>query len=420
MTLRSFLRKLFPGHWSFLLGELALFSFVGLVLSGVFLALFYTPSADLITYHGGYPPFVGRNVPAAFSSIVALSIDVPMGLVMRRFHHFCAHLFLLALVLHAARVFFTGAFRRPRRLTYWLGLALLGLALVNGYTGYCMPFDVRGGAATRMLMSTLTSVPWVGGWLATLVFGAPYPGPYIVPRLYIEHVFIGPLLLFMLIGVHLALVVYYTHTDYPGAHRSAAAEVGAPAWPDQGARSSTVALLVFGFAALLSAFFPVEAAWVYGPWQPVTYSGPLTPDWFLLWIEGAYRLLPHELDFHLIGANFTNPFYGAVILPTLVFAVCFLWPFIDERLYPENAQPHHLLERWWTRPARAAVGLGGLLFLVLVSMGSLDTEMASAFHSSLEKVRILWGAITLGLPPVAGLLLGGVLRRKLRAARPSA
>ncbi|MGH7268880.1 MAG: cytochrome b, partial [Polyangiaceae bacterium] len=268
--LRRALRRLYPESPSFLLGEITLFSFLALVLSGVALALFYRPSLALAIYRGRDASFAGHAAPDAFVSVLGLSVDVPFGLVLRRFHHFAAHLFIASLLLHAARVYFTGAFRRPREVTWWTGLVLLALALANGFTGYCLPFDMRGGTALRMMMTTLESVPWVGSWLATLVFGAPFPGHSILGRIYIQHVFAGPALIALFIAVHLLLVVRLTHTNYPGPGRSDTLEVGAPAWPDQTARSITVLFLVAGVIALWSAFFPVEAVEVYGPFQPLS------------------------------------------------------------------------------------------------------------------------------------------------------
>lgn len=415
-SLRTAVRKLFPTHWSFLLGEVALFSFAGLVLSGVYIAFFYTPSTAPVVYDGAYASLSGRTLPEAYASVLRLSVDVPFGEVVRRFHHFSAHLFVASLLLHAARVYFTGAFRRPRELTWWIGLALFGLALLNGFTGYCLPFDMRGGTALRMMMTTLESVPWVGGWLATFVFGAAFPGDVILGRLYIEHVFIGPALIAALIGAHLFLVVRLSHTNYPAPDRSDALEVGAHAWPEQAARSLTLLFLVFGVIALLSAFFPVEAVEAYGPFQRFSSYPPLSPDWFLMWIEGAYRMLPRQLDFTLIGATFTNPFYGAIVLPILVFAACALYPLLDARIYRGETRSEHLLEPWRERPFRTAFGVGGLGFLVFLSLGVLNDVMASAFSVEVRHVNIVWGILTLASPVVLFGIVYGNLRRRARSA----
>ncbi|HEX8791869.1 MAG TPA: cytochrome b N-terminal domain-containing protein [Polyangiaceae bacterium] len=386
--LRRALRRLFPSPWSFLLGEMALFSFVALVLSGTYLALFYDPGD-------------------AYASVVGISTRVPFGEVVRRFHHFSAHLFLGSLVLHAARVYFTGAFRRPREVTWWIGLTLFALAIVNGYSGYCLPWDMRAGTATRMSMTTLASIPWVGGWLATFAFGAPFPGPFILGRLYLSHVFLVPALIAAFLALHLLLVVRLTHTDYPGRGRTEEIEVGASLWPEQTARSTALVFLVFGWAALLAAFLPVESVAVYGPFQQDASYPPLQPDWFLMWIEGAYRLIPRQLGFHLVGANFTNPFYGAVVLPLLVFGGCAVYPFVDARIYRTPRRDHHLLDHPSRRPFRTAFGVSGLLFLVFVSMGALDDRIAAAFRAEVWQVDVVWGVLTLAVPPaifVAALL----------------
>jgi ubiquinol-cytochrome c reductase cytochrome b subunit len=422
VPLHRTLKRIFPTPWSFLLGEVTLFSFVGTVLSGVYLALFFDPSISPARYHGAYALFAGRMLPSAFASVLDLSVAVPFGLVARRFHHFAVHLFLASLVLHAARVYFTGAFRRPRDVTWWAGLGLLALALVNGFTGYCLPFDVRGGTALRMMMTTVESVPWIGGWLASLVFGAPFPGPFILGRLYIEHVFLGPALIAAFLAAHLWLIVRLTHTDYPGPGRSERIEVGARLWPEQTARSTSLMFMVFGWTALLSAFFPVEAVQVYGPFQSATSYPPLEPDWFLMWVEGAFRLIPRQLNFHLLGANFTNPFYGALVLPVIVFASCAIYPQIDARIYGQRVHAHHVLEGPTERPFRTAFGVSGLSFLVFLSLGALDDWAASRFNVGVATVDHLWGILALALPLVlfgTALVALRALRLRARASEPS-
>lgn len=397
--LRRAVGRLFPGPWSFLLGEVSLFSFVALLLSGTYLALFYDPGH-------------------AYATVVDISEHVPFGLVVRRFHHFSAHLFLGSLVLHAARVYFTGAFRRPRELTWWIGLVLLALALVNGYCGYCLPWDMRAGTATRMMMATLESLPWIGGWLATFAFGGPFPGDLILGRLYIAHVFIVPALLGAFIALHLLLVVRLTHTDYPGRGRTDDIEVGAPLWPDQTARSTSLAFIVFGWAALMSAFLPVEAVNVYGPFEQLSSYAPLQPDWFLMWIEGAYRLIPRQLDFHLLGANFTNPFYGAVVLPLVVFGGCAIYPLVDAGIYRTAPRDHHVLDHPTGRPFRTAFGVSGLVFLVMVSIGALDDRIASGFRVEIAQVDLVWSILTLSVPPAIFAAAFAWLRASATGAYP--
>lgn len=411
-------RKLFPGNWSFLLGEVALFSFVALLLSGIYLTFWYRPSIATIPYQGSYSLYRGRELPEAFVSVLHLSLDVPFGLVLRRVHHWAAHLFIASLLLHAARVYFTGAFRRPRELNFWIGLLLFVMAILNGFTGYALPFDMRGGAAIRMLLTTCESLPWVGGWVATFVFGGPFPGPYILSRLYIEHVLLGPAVIALLIGLHLYLVWTQTHTSYPAASRSNAIEEGAPAWPDQAARSGSLMFIVFGWLALLSAFIPVEALWIYGPFQSHTSHAPLDPDWFLMWIEGAYRLLPRQLDFHLIGAHFSNPFYGTVILSLFVLGTCALYPLIDQRLYKDPNREIHLLSDYRTHPFRTAFGISGVVFLVLLSIGTLNDRMAEAAGTTVPRINLVWGTLTLAAPAVVFVIVWTIFHLRRRKLYP--
>lgn len=409
-------RKLFPGNWSFLLGEIALFSFVALVLSGIYLTFFYRPSTAIVPYEGSYPLYRGRTLPEAFVSTLHLSLDVPFGLVLRRVHHWSAHLFVASLLLHAARVYFTGAFRRPREITFWTGLLLFVMAIFNGFTGYALPFDMRGGAAIRMLLTTCESLPWVGGWVATFVFGGPFPGPYILSRLYIEHVLLGPAIIAVLIGLHLYLVWSQTHTSYPASSRANSTEEGAPAWPDQAARSGTLMFFVFGWLALLSAFVPVEALWVYGPFQSHASHAPLDPDWFLMWIEGAFRLLPRQLDFQLIGARFSNPFFGTVILSLFVLGTTAIYPILDQRIYKSPRKEIHLLDDYRLHPFRTAFGIAGIFFLVLLSMGAINDRMASGAGTSVSRINIVWGIVTLASPAIVFAIVWTIFhirRRKL-------
>ena len=132
---RSTLDKAFPDHWSFMLGEIALYCFVVLVLTGIFLAFFFDPSPKKVFYHGNYTQLHGVHMSEAYRSAVSLSFDVRAGLVMRQMHHWAALIFLAAIVTHLCRVFFTGAFRRPRELNWIVGVTLLVLAMFNGFTG---------------------------------------------------------------------------------------------------------------------------------------------------------------------------------------------------------------------------------------------------------------------------------------------
>src|SRR3954468_2998352 len=149
---RKTLRYVFPDHWSFLLGEIALYAFLVLVATGVFLALFFEPSSATISY-GGEP------VTHAYASAMRLSFDVPAGLLMRQTHHWAADVFLVAIVMHLLRVFFTGAFRRPRELTYAVGVLLLGAAMLEGFAGYSLVDNLLSGMGLAIAYGVAASIP---------------------------------------------------------------------------------------------------------------------------------------------------------------------------------------------------------------------------------------------------------------------
>ncbi|HLN42256.1 MAG TPA: cytochrome b N-terminal domain-containing protein, partial [Acidimicrobiales bacterium] len=142
---RVLLDKIFPDHWSFLLGEIALYSLVVLIATGVFLSLYFVPSAQDVIYHGVYAPLRGAKVSAAFESTVNLSFSVRSGLVIRQMHHWAADVFVGAIAVHMCRIFFTGAYRKPRELNWMIGITLLILALTNGFIGYSLPDDLVSG-----------------------------------------------------------------------------------------------------------------------------------------------------------------------------------------------------------------------------------------------------------------------------------
>jgi ubiquinol-cytochrome c reductase cytochrome b subunit len=203
---RKALNKVFPDHWSFMLGELALYCFIVLVTTGIFLTFFFHPSAQDVVYRGTYEPLHGTHMSEAYRSVVEISFDVRAGLVMRQIHHWAALVFIAAIVAHLCRIFFTGAFRRPREINWLVGITLLLLAIVNGFAGYSMPDDLLSGTGLRIAYSVMLSIPIVGPYVAYWVFGGEFPAEDILTRLYIVHVLLVPGLIIVLLSVHLAVV----------------------------------------------------------------------------------------------------------------------------------------------------------------------------------------------------------------------
>lgn len=118
---RESARRAFPDHWSFMLGEICLYSFLVIVVTGVYLTLFFHPSMKEVTYQGSYAPLRGQPVSEAFDSTLHISLDVRGGLLIRQVDHWAALVFVAAMLVHMLRVFFTGAFRKPRELNWVFG-----------------------------------------------------------------------------------------------------------------------------------------------------------------------------------------------------------------------------------------------------------------------------------------------------------
>src|SRR2546421_4426653 len=194
--LRKVLRYLFPDHWSFLLGEVVLYSFILLIATGIYLALFFDPSTAKTVYHGPYRPLDGQTMSAAYKSVLDISFTYKAGLLIRQTHHWAADVFFASIVLHLMRVFFTGAFRKPRELTWIIGLLMLFTALLEGYLGYSLADDLLSGMGLAIGYAVGLSIPLIGGPMTQSLFGAPFPGkPELFSRMYIAHVLLIPILL---------------------------------------------------------------------------------------------------------------------------------------------------------------------------------------------------------------------------------
>ncbi len=385
---RTFLDKIFPDHWSFMLGEIALYSFVVLLATGVFLTLYYIPSTALTTYHGSYLPLDGQRVTEAYASSVNLSFAVRAGLLMRQMHHWACDIFIGAIVVHMARVFFTGAFRKPRELNWTIGTTLMILAIVNGFLGYSLPDDLVSGTGIRIAYSIILSIPVVGSYLGFLVFGGNFPGTMVIPRFFILHVLIVPALILGLVGAHLFLLVRQKHTQFPGKGRTENNVVGTPMFPVFMAKTTGFLLVVAGVTALLGAFAQINPIWQFGPYEASRISYAVQPDWYMGFLDGALRIWP-SWSFHSFG--YTIPLevtVPAVILPGILFNIAYVWPAF-ERKFTKDFAMHNLLDRPSNRPKRTAAGVAVLSLLSMLFIASSTDVIANFFHLPLNQV--LWG-----------------------------
>lgn len=400
---RKALRKVFPDHWSFLLGEVALFCFVVLVATGVYLTLFFRPDAAVVTYQGPYEPLRGREMSAAYESVLRLSFEVRAGLLMRQVHHWAALVFVASIVAHMLRVFFTGAFRKPREINWVIGVGLLVLAIAMGFTGYSLPDDLLSGTGLRIAYSAVVSVPFLGPYLAFLIFGGEFPTEGIISRLFVMHVMLLPGLLIGLIAIHLAILWRQKHTQFPGPGRREDNVVGRAFWPTQVLKSTGLMLLVGAVLALLGGFVQINPVWRYGPFDASVVSAPAQPDWYVGWLEGSIRLFP-SFEPTIFGVTIPSMFIPGVVLPGLAFTLMAAWPFLEARYITRDHASHHLLQRPRDVPVRTGVGTAAIVYAAILTVAGGNDVLAYTFGIPIEAmVWVLRFALVLG-PLAAGLL----------------
>jgi ubiquinol-cytochrome c reductase cytochrome b subunit len=378
--LRRTLRYLFPDHWSFLLGEVALYAFIVLVATGTYLAFFYRDSTKDVVYHGPYAPLQGRHMTEAYHSALDLSFTVKAGLLMRQTHHWAADIFVAAIVLHLLRIFFTGAYRKPRGLTYTIGLLMLFAVLLEGYLGYSLVDDLLSGMGLAIGYGVAMSIPFFGANLAALIWDGPFPGsPAFFSRMYIAHVFILPVVIATLLTLHLALVALRHHTQFQRTPRQTERKiVGVPTYPGQTPRSLGLLSFVVGTLFLLGGLVQINPIWLWGPYHTYAAENGAQPDWYLGWLIGGLRLVP---SFDLVIAGYTvvpNPFWGGIALPLLVFGFLYLWPWLERRFTGDQAF-HNLLDRPRDAPVRTGIGVGVVTWVVLIFFAGASDRVYVTF-----------------------------------------
>jgi ubiquinol-cytochrome c reductase cytochrome b subunit len=369
---RVLMKKVFPDHWSFMLGEIALWSFVILILTGTFLALFFVPSQTEVIYHGSYVKLDGIRMSEAYQSTLNISFDIRGGLLMRQIHHWAADLFMAAIMLHMLRIFFTGAYRKPREVNWLIGITIFAMGLLEGLFGYSLPDDQLSGAGLRIFEGVLQGIPIVGTYLAFFLFGGAYPGTSIVPRMYIVHVLLIPGLILALITAHLFIMVQQKHTQMPGYGRTERNVVGQPFFPYFIAKGTAWFFFIFAALALLATFAQVNPIWLYGPYTPVAISSASQPDFYMGILEGSLRAMPAwEWNFlgHTISFSVLIPF--AVPLGIIFIGAAF-WPFFEQWATGDKSY-HNTLDRPRNAPIRTATGMAAVTFYgVLWAEGAND------------------------------------------------
>jgi ubiquinol-cytochrome c reductase cytochrome b subunit len=402
-AMKKNLRKVFPDHWSFMLGEIALWSFVVLLLSGVFLTFWYTPSMTEVHYEGSYDPLRGIEMSEAMASTLEISFDVRGGLMMRQMHHWAAMLFIAAMMVHLLRVYFTGAHRKPRELNWVIGCLLLLLGTLEGFTGYSLPDDLLSGTGIRAADGFTKSMPVVGTYMSLFLFGGEFPGDSIIPRLYTIHVLLIPGLLLALIAAHMLLLVYHKHTQWPGPGRTENNVVGYPMLPVYAAKAGGFFFIVFGVTALMGGLITLNPIWLYGPYDPSQVTAGSQPDWYMGWPDGALRIMP-GWESVIFGYTISwNVLLPIIVLPGLMFTILLLLPFLEAWVTGDK-RDHHLLQRPRNAPTRTALMVALMTFYGLCWAAGGNDIIAITFDLSINQITYFMRAAVFIGPVLAFII----------------
>jgi quinol---cytochrome-c reductase cytochrome b subunit len=382
---RKNLRKVFPDHWSFMLGEIALYSFIILILTGIFLTFWFKPSMGEVEYQGSYSLLKGLHMSEAYASTLDITFDVRGGLLMRQIHHWAAVLFIAAMMVHLLRIFFTGAFRKPRELNWVIGFTMLFLGIIEGFIGYGLPDDLLSGTGLRITQGMIGASPIIGTYLNFFIFGGEFPGDDFVSRFFTIHVLLIPGLILALVTVHLFLVVYHKHTQYAGPGRTEKNVVGYPLFPVYTAKAGGFFFVVFGITALMGALLQINPVWLYGPYNPAEVTAGSQPDWYMGWLEGSVRIMP-GFESHFWGITLSwNLIIPALLIPPAFVTLVALYPFIEAWITGDKRE-HHLLDRPRNMPTRTGIGAAFITFYALLWIGGGNDLIATHFGLSLNNV----------------------------------
>jgi ubiquinol-cytochrome c reductase cytochrome b subunit len=395
------LKKVFPDHWSFMLGEIAMYSLVILLLTGTFLTFWFVPSSGLVPYDGSYVPLKGVVMSEAYRSALNISFDVRGGLVIRQIHHWAALLFIVSIMVHMFRVFFTGAFRKPREINWVIGTLLSMLAIVEGFTGYSLPDDLLSGTGLRAAEGFMRSIPVIGSYVSYFVFGGAFPGEVIIPRLFTVHVLLLPAIIVGLFTAHILLVFVHKHTQYPGPGRTNNNVVGYPLMPVYTAKAGGFFFIVFGVIAAIAALVSLNPIWMYGPYDPSPVTAGSQPDWYMGFADGALRLVPGFLEFTAGGFTFSlNVFIPAILLIPVLYGLAGAYPFLEAWVTGDKRE-HHVLDRPRNAPTRTGLGVMALVFYFILFFAAGNDLIAIKLGLSINDITNLLRISCLVLPPLS-------------------
>jgi ubiquinol-cytochrome c reductase cytochrome b subunit len=391
--MRRQLNKVFPDHWSFMLGEIALYSFIVVLITGVFLTLWFNPSMTEVVYDGSYAPLKGVKMSQAFASALHISFDVRGGLLVRQIHHMAALFFVASIAFHLLRVFFTGAFRKPREMNWVIGCLLFLLAIAAGFSGYSLPDDLLSGTGLRITQGIMQASPVIGTWMSFLLFDGEFPGTAFLPRLYGVHILLVPGLILALVSAHLMMVWYQKHTQFPGPGRTNDNVVGYPLMPIYMAKAGGFFFVVFGVIVTLAGILQINPIWAYGPYVPDRVTAGSQPDWYVGFLDGALRLMPNW-EFVIFGQTLSlNVVFPAMILAPVLLVLLMVYPWF-EKMATKDDREHHLLDRPRNAPVRTGIGAATVAMYVVLMIGGGNDIIAYNFDLSINTmIRVLQVAV---------------------------
>lgn len=397
------LGKVFPDHWSFMLGEIALYSFIVVLLTGVYLSLWFKPSMVEVMYDGSYVPLKGIMMSEAYASSLNISFDVRGGLLIRQMHHWAALIFIAAMSVHMFRVFFTGAFRKPREFNWIIGIVLVTMGILAGFSGYSLPDDLLSGTGLQIARGIVQAIPIIGTWAAFLLFGGEFPGTDFISRLYPIHILLIPGLILALVTVHLMMVWTQKHTQFPGPGRTNNNVVGYPLMPVYMAKAGGFFFIVFGIIALIGGLVTINPIWVFGPFTPDQVSAGSQPDWYMAFLDGALRIMPN-IESSILGFTISwNVLIPSVVIPGILFTLAGAYPFIEAWVTGDKKE-HHLLDRPRNAATRTALGATAISFYMLLFIGGGNDIIASNFNLSINSIIWFLRISIFIIPPIVFLV----------------
>ncbi len=323
---------------------------------------------------------------------------------------------MAAMVAHLMRVFFTGAFRKPREFNWIIGVGLLTLGIVEGFLGYSLPDDLLSGTGIRIAEAIIQAIPVVGSYLSFFIFGGAFPGEMFIQRIYVVHILLLPGIFLALITVHLMLVWYQKHTQYPGPGRTEKNVVGYPLMPTYMAKAGGFFFIVFGVTAFLGAVASINPIWIYGPYTPGQIGAGSQPDWYMGWLDGLVRMAP-PIEAYIFGYTLSlNILIPGLIIPGIIFTGMALYPFIESWITGDKRE-HHLLDRPRNAPNRTALGAMSITFMLVTLINGGNDLLATHFDLSINQIMWFSRIGVIVLPPLAFVITKRICLSLQRADR---